>query len=119
MRGKRLSAGLAMALLIALAGPASALVSSVTILPSSQSGTGGNTISWTGSWSGGTAPFGYTFFYGDGASTSGSTSSHSKGFSHKFFPCSPTTYTQTLRVSDADGPTQDTSTTTVAPGPVC
>jgi len=118
MRGKRLAAGLPVALLIALAGPVSAIVSSVSINPPSQSGTGGNTISWTGSWSGGTAPFSYTFFYGDGNSTSGSTSSHSKGFTHKFFPCTPTQYTQTLRV-DNDGPKQTTSTTTIQPGPIC
>ncbi len=82
---------------------AAAGVTSVSLVPSTQSHPHGQALSWTGSWSGGPAPYVYRFNRGDGTAETGSTSATSKNFSWTYWPCYTTTDYQTLAVTDADG----------------
>lgn len=98
------AAALAIGLAVVVAGasPAAGLTS-VSLTPSSQSHPHGQTSSWTGAWYGGPSPYVYRFNRGDGTAQTGSTSSTSMLFSYTFWPCSTTTYHQTLGVTDDDG----------------
>lgn len=75
----------------------------VSLTPSSQSHPHGQTSTWAGSWDGGPSPYAYRFNRGDGTAQTGSTSSTSMSFMYAYWPCSTTTYYQTLGVTDDDG----------------
>lgn len=92
--------GIAGAMLVS-ASPALAI--SLAITPANQTVAANTAAIWGGSW-GGKAPYKVTFCYGNGTCTGPTTTnSTSAGYSHAFNPCRSTTYTQTLKVTDAAG----------------
>lgn len=102
---------------LAVSQPAEAVTVSLT--PANQSIVSGGTATWGGAW-GDYAPYSVTFYYGDGASTSFTTNSTSRGFSHNFYSCTGATFTQHLHVKDGTGTTADAySHTSVARGNHC
>ncbi len=114
---KRLAASVIAALLtIALAGGAQA-TTSANLSPSSQTHAHGVQSTWSGSWSG-TAPFGVTLYHGDGTTESlvNTYSTSYSNFKHAFYPCTTTTFTQHLRVSDQVGPLNSNYTTATESG---
>lgn len=96
----RFAVAFVVALILAL--PALA-ITSVSLTPVTQSHPHGQASSWTGSWNGGPGPYVYRFNRGDGTAQTGSTTSTTRFFSYTYWPCSTTTYYQTLGVTDADG----------------
>src|SRR6266496_4339755 len=82
--------------LLSTGGLPSTLSCSFTYTPTSPSA--GQTLSLTGSASGGTTPYSYSWNFGDGATSSGQTTSHAY--------TSAGTYSITLTVTDAGSPKQ-------------
>lgn len=109
------------ALVAAVALVFAAAAYAASISPETQTAQGGNYVNWTGYWSG-TSPFDVTFAFGDGTSAPEQNPDYStsSGFSHPFYPCYETTYTQKLKVIDHLGLVSTSqSLTTVNPGNIC
>ena len=76
---------------------------SITLNPSHQNRSHGQTAYWSMSWSGG-APYDTDFAYGDGAWWSpGLPTTTSANLNRTWWPCSSTTYNQVLYVTDGFG----------------
>lgn len=106
---------------VALVFAAAAYAVGSSVSPASQGAQGGTYVNWTGRWSG-TPNFTVDFFFGDGSSPAHvpPTNQTSSPFSHPFYPCFETTYTQKLKVTDALGlQSTSQSQTIVQPGNIC
>lgn len=101
---------LSLALLLLFAAPAQA-VTFANLEPESQSHAHGVSSNWTGTWSGGPCLWAVYLGYGDGFSTSTNTCLTSKSYSHTFWPCQNTNFTQTFRVTDQNGDRKIDNTT--------
>lgn len=109
----------ALVAVVALVFAAAAFAASIS--PYQQGAQGGDSVTWTGYWSG-TSPFDVTFHFGDGSSSGlSNTYATSATFGpHKFYPCYETTYTQTLDVTDhLNLHSSYQSETIVNPGSIC
>lgn len=98
-----------------------AAANSTSVAPATQSRAYGATFSWTGTWTG-TPNFRVAFNYGNGDDVTliNSTSAKSRSFSHIFYPCGNSTYTQYLTVRDTNNLiTQGTAKSTVSGGGAC
>lgn len=104
VRRRFLAASMAVTLLFASAGLASAL--SLGINPSTQNHAHGVQSSWMLTWGGG-APYTVFFAYDNNVPswnwTISGTSTVSKSLSATYYPCATTTFTQRLNVIDGSG----------------
>jgi hypothetical protein len=115
----RLFPVLAAALLL-LSAASTSLAASANAEPETQSHSFSVSSHWQLTW-GGDNPFDYNFHYGDGVvRVRTGTNAVAESVSHKFFPCTTTTFTQWFRVWDSDsGYAQDYTTARETGGVPC
>lgn len=121
-RAKVLMAAVIVAGSAVVAAGAPAWAVGATLTPNTQSINYGGTGRWTGSWSGG-SPYNTTFTYGDGASTViNSTTATSRAYTHVFYPCATTNFSERLSITAIGGGSTTasaTATTHVNGGGAC
>lgn len=112
MRKSLLAPSLAAAIVVASVMVVTATTTSIT--PSSQTHAHGVQSNWLASWTG-ESPYTVTWCYVNGVSCNApfQTGSTSKLYSHAFYPCTTTTFTQKLYVIDflGNGSTRYSSAT--------